>query len=159
MKKVPVLIPFALAILFFVLPFVACKKNGSSGSNGPSATVKLITQATWKFDTSGVDQNHDGIPEIGDTSIKPCEKDNTYTFRVDSTGTMDEGATKCHVGDPQTVPFTWKLTNNETVMTSNANPILAAGVNILTITSTKFEVYKDSTVGPFSVRYVLSLKH
>jgi hypothetical protein len=161
MKKIPVVIPFTFAFLFILFSWAACNKSSSNGggSGGPSATVKLITQATWKYDTSGIDLNHDGSPDIGDTSITPCEKDNIYTFKTDSTGTMDEGPTKCHVADPQTVPFHWKLTNNESVFTSDVNPILAGGVNILSITSTKFVVYKDSTVTGFSVRYVLSLKH
>ena len=150
-----------LAALFLTILWAACSKSHSTENpNGQSTTVTLITQTTWRYDTSGVDLNKDGIVDVGnDTLITPCEKDDIYTFKSDSTGIIDEGATKCNAADPQTLPFSWGLTNNQTVLTSSANPILAGGVNIFSLTSSKWILYKDTTVSGFPIRYVISLKH
>ena len=149
-----------LAALLLVILWTSCSKSHSSGdSNGPGTTVTLITKSTWRYDTSGIDLNKDGIVDLGDTLFQPCTKDNIYTFKSDSTGTMDEGLTKCIAASPQTVPFTWSLTNNQTVLTSTVNPLLAGGINIFSLTSTNWILFKDSTVSGISVRYILNLKH
>ena len=156
MKKSPHL-TLALAALFLVILWASCSKSHSSDNS--NSRVTLITQSTWRYDTSGIDLNKDGVVDIGDTLFQPCTKDNVYTFKSDSTGTMDEGLTKCIAASPQMVPFTWSLTNNQTVLTSTVNPLLAGGINIFSLTSSNWILYKDSTVSGISVRYILNLKH
>ncbi|HEY4060391.1 MAG TPA: hypothetical protein VGM30_00745 [Puia sp.] len=158
MKRQP--IPaLSLAALFSTILWTACTKSHSN-TPGTSAQVTLITQTSWRYDTSGVDLNKDGIVDIGgDTLITTCEKDDIYTFKSDSTGAIDEGATKCHVSDPQTVPFKWSFTNNATILTATAPPLLTGNINILSLTSTKFVLYRDTTLSGISVRYLVSLKH
>jgi hypothetical protein len=142
--------------LFFMILWASCSKSHSSNNS----TASLITQSSWRYDTSGIDLNKDGIVDIGgDTLIAPCEKDDIYTFRSDSTGTIDEGAAKCHVSDPQTDPFTWSLTNNQTVLTVASTAFLSGNINIFSTTSSKWILYKDTTVSGISVRYLVSLKH
>jgi hypothetical protein len=154
-----------LAALILTILWASCTKSHSTEtpdpiSSGSNSTVTLITQTTWRYDTSGIDLNKDGIVDVGnDTLITPCEKDDIYTFKSDSTGIVDEGATKCDPADPQTLPFSWELTNNQTVLTSNFNPLIAGGINIFSINSTKWILYKDTTVAGFPVRYLISLKH
>ena len=99
-----------LAALFLVILWASCSKSHSSEhpTNGPGSNFVLITQTTWRYDTSGVDLNKDGVVDIGnDTLITACEKDDIYTFKSDSTGIIDEGVTKCDAADPQTLPFSW----------------------------------------------------
>ena len=144
-----------LAALFFMILWASCSKSHSNNNS----TATLVTQSSWKYDTSGIDLNKDGIVDIGDTTVKPCVKDNIYTFKSDSTGTIDEGATKCNVSDPQTVPFTWSLTNNQTVLTVTGNTILSGGINIFSVSSTNFILYKDTTLSGIALRYVVNLKH
>jgi hypothetical protein len=143
--------------------WVSCSKSSSSDTNNTNnEKVTLITQTAWKYDTSGIDINKDGIigtGDFGDGSVEACTKDNTYLFKKDSTGTMDEGALKCSSSDPQTLPFTWSFTNNQTALTATFSPILSGGVNIVSLTDTKFVVYKDTSYLGANVRYLISLKH
>jgi hypothetical protein len=147
-----------LAVLLFLTVWSACSKS-SSGSSGPSANTVLITQATWKYDTSGIDLNKDGIVDIGDTTVPVCEKEYTYLFNKDSTGILTEGATKCNPSDPQTENFTWSFTNNQSGLTASINPLLSGGVNIFSLTQTSLILYKDTILLGSSFRYVISLKH
>jgi hypothetical protein len=95
----------------------------------------------------------------GDTLIRACEKDDIYTFKSDSTGVIDEGAAKCNSSDPQTVPFKWSINSTQTVLTASAPPLLNGDINILSLTSAKFVLYKDTIVAGINVRYLFSLKH
>ena len=46
--------------------------------------------------------------------IPACQKDNIITFQATGIGNLDEGATKCNSGDPQSVNFNWTLTDSGT---------------------------------------------
>ncbi len=149
--------PFFLAFAFLTI-WAACKKNHSAADNTSRAT--LITQTSWKYDTAGADIDKDGIVDIGDPTLEPCFKDNIYQFNKDSTGVVDNGPTKCNPTDPQTTPFTWSFSNTgDSVIRSDANPILASGVNIFSMSSTKMVLYKDTSVYGQEIWYVISLKH
>jgi hypothetical protein len=162
MKKNTPIIPF-LSAVFLLIIWTACHKSNSSSNNNtndPSARTVLLTKASWKFDTSGADFNKDGIIDAGDNTLEPCFKDNTYQFNTDSTGTADNGALKCNVSDPQTFPFTWSFSNKgDSVISSNADPILANGINIFSMTDTKIVLYKDTSAFGQNFWYVISLKH
>jgi hypothetical protein len=85
--------------------------DGCTGSKSfvvaPSKTY-LISQSTWRFSTatvSGIDIS---------SSLPACQRDNILRFMTNGTGTIDEGATKCNAGDPQTSNFTWNFLTSET---------------------------------------------
>lgn len=151
------IVPFFAALLVLGI-FWACKK-GNSSTSSQNPTIAFITSSTWKYDTSGIDLNNDGQVDIGDTVLAPCVKDNTYTFMSDSTGTMDEGPTKCSPSAPQTDPLKWYLTNNSTVLNITSNTILNGNLNILSINSSNWTLYKDTAYGGLSFRYLFILKH
>ena len=155
------LLALPLTAVFLTILWASCSKNHSvDNPNNTNTTTSLVTQASWKYDTSGIDLNKDGIVDVGgDSLIKACEKDDIYTFKSDSTGTIDEGAVKCNVSDPQTVPFKWSINSTQTVLTASAPPLLNGNINIFSLTSAKFILYKDTTVSGISVRYLVSLKH
>ncbi|HXB90779.1 MAG TPA: hypothetical protein VNU72_00755 [Puia sp.] len=155
-KHLPIVLPAAALVLAFA--WASCSKSKSTDPGNP--TVNLVTAASWKYDTSGIDLNKDGVVDIGgDSLITACQKDDIYTFKSDSTGTLDEGATKCHVGDPQTAPFTWSLTTNQTVLAISSNTLLSGNINIFSLSSTKWVLYKDTTISNIGVRYIVQLKH
>jgi lipocalin-like protein len=90
-------------------------KNGNGCTSSKSFTVDVskayfLTLNTWKFSSA----------QVGNTDvsalIQTCQKDNLVTFSANFTGVLDEGATKCNPGDPQSDPFTWGLANNETIL-------------------------------------------
>src|ERR1700733_6390030 len=161
MKNNVLILPFFAACLILVL-FWGCKKNSSSSSSSSSNDVSLITQASWAYDTSGIDLDMDGKidnNDIPDTVLKPCEKDDIFTFYKDSTGLIDEGATKCHVGDPQTDSMTWEFTNSDKILNVTSATHLNGSLNLLSLTTTSLVLYKDTTYLGFSFRYLISLKH
>jgi len=159
MLKQVLIVPL-FTFLGIVAVVAACKKSNSS--DGSRTT--LITKAAWKYDLSGVDLNKDGAIDLPDTTALPCEKDNTYLFKKDSTGVADEGATKCDPTDPQSSNFNWSLKSNQTILVlsgiSLAGGVFTGGdVNISTMTDDKLVVYKDTVVSSLSFRYILSFKH
>jgi hypothetical protein len=149
---------FCLLALAFCIAWAACSKSDSNNNNN-NTNVTLITKSTWKFDTSGIDMDKNGTIDEEDPILEPCFKDNTFLFSKDSTVVMDEGADKCS-SNQQTGTYSWSITNgNPAILKSTVNPILAEGVKISILTDTKLTVYKDTTFGPFSIRYIMSLKH
>jgi len=98
----PIKLSLAIVLLFSLL-FANCKK---SSSDKTKTKTELITQTSWKFDNakvSGVDVS---------SFLQTCETDNILSFSSNGTGVVDEGATKCNSGDPQTNPFNWSFTTN-----------------------------------------------
>lgn len=158
MQKNKLIVPFFAALLLLAI-FWGCSKKSSSSSSSGDATVNLITSASWKYDTSGIDIDQNGTVDIGDTVLKPCFKDDIFTFHKDSTGVLDEGPTKCNSVDPQTAPLFWFLTNSDKVFNVTSNTALNGTLNIFSINSSKMVLYKDTTVTGFSFRYLISLKH
>lgn len=104
--KSPILKISVILILFAMVAIQACKKSSSSSKS----KTELLTQTSWKFSAATVNGND------ASNYIDACQKDNIYTFVSNGSGNVDEGPTKCNSGDPQTIPFTWNLATNETVL-------------------------------------------
>ena len=144
MKKQSFLLTIALTagLLFFL----SCNKDETE--NNPKSKKELLTQASWKFKSASVG----GTPF---TTLPACQTDNTYKFNSDGSGVMDEGATKCDAGDPQTNPFTWTFQSGETEIVLSS-PLFTNGGNTVTLVSVSETelviVFPYSTPGPiFSV--------
>ncbi|HMH23303.1 MAG TPA: hypothetical protein VK563_16070 [Puia sp.] len=155
MRKQVLIVPFLFSLLFLAI-FVGC---GKKSSPAPDPGASPITLSSWKYDTSGVDFDKNGTIDFADTLLKACQKDNTYLFKNDSSGVSDESTTRCKVSDPQTVPFNWGLRNNGTILLLAGNTVLSGSLNISSVTSTKFNLYKDTTVSGIPIRYLIMLKH
>lgn len=142
-----------------------CKKDDDD-KDVTKERVSFVTSATWKYDTVGIDTNKDGKPDQALPSsfaLQKCETDNTITFKSDSTGVLNEGATRCNTGDPQTVPFTWYFKEKASVMYT-PNQIFGSGITgdfkVGEITASRLRVIKDVSfplVG--NVTLVLDMKH
>jgi hypothetical protein len=185
MKRLIRAAPYALFVLCLALIWTACSKNASNpGVIPPTDTTNhvtlpppppppppavtaatLLSYKAWLYDTSGVDNNKDNVIDLGDpgsgptSAIKLCQRDDSYTFLADSTGTMDGGTNKCTMGEAQTTPFTWFLSKDTTTLTATFNTVLNGGVTILKLDSTQLSVYKDTTVFGTPIRYIIKLKH
>jgi hypothetical protein len=155
------------AVLLVIVIAVSCSKNAGTGTktNSPDSTNKVTVTAAivgnpWMYDTSGLDTNNDGkIDQGSDTSvIHTCQRDDTYAFNADYTGTVNTGTKHCTVGEAQTTPFTWSLSTDGKTLKSSFNSILAEGVSILTLDATHLSVYRDSTLLGVTYRYIVSLK-
>jgi hypothetical protein len=155
------MIKYALSFLLIGFVVFSCKKSSNGGSSNNN--TQLLASATWKYDTATLDLNKDGKPDlpIPPGQISPCVLDNTITFRTDSTGTLDEGATRCNSSDPQTTAFKWYFKNNGDSLYS-PSPIfggLSGAVKVSTLTSTKLEVIKEYSSSGTSVNIILDMKH
>lgn len=133
MKNIVSISLVILCTSFFIL---SCKKNDT-----PQKTkTELLTTGSWKFSsaTSG------GIDVSG--GLQSCQKDNIYTFAAGGTGTIDEGASKCNAGDPQTSAFTWAWLSSETMLQVSA-PLFSGTTGDITIVSlTETELIGSMTI-------------
>lgn len=114
MKRIVIL---AWACLPFV--FSSCKKD-----DDPSKT-ELLTNKNWVMTAATVDPSI-AVPGGGTTNnwynqMAACLKDDIMNFKADKTFTLDEGASKCNVGDPQTLSGTWIFNPTETVVSITRN--------------------------------------
>src|SRR5690242_10505237 len=127
------------ALMLSGFAIVSCDKDDNN--DDPVTAVDLLTAGTWEVDTIGFDSDKNGsLDSPVPTGLKPCELDNTLTFKADSTqtGVFDEGALKCDPSDPQSVNFGWTLKNGDSVInfTGDLPGELKGDVNILTLTNT-----------------------
>lgn len=114
----PCLISLAIAIALLLLPAAGCKKENSM--TGKTHT-ELLTEGNWKFSRARAG----GINVSG--FLEECRKDNILDFEAGGNGTLDEGATQCSPGDPQTTSFTWNFTNDESVIHVSAELFTGGG--------------------------------
>lgn len=149
MKKT-FLFPF-LAILILFLS--SCTKNDDGDTSKPKS--ELIVSSPWKFSKAtvlGIDAS---------SYFDACQKDNIATLKADGTGTLDEGPTKCDSGSPQSVSFTWALTNNETTL-QVSTVLFSGGSNdfiVESISSTTLVLSQVLTISGISQRVVFTFVH
>lgn len=156
----------ALSILLVALVTVlgSCQKEDSSGSTSKTKT-ELITSSAWKYNDAKIDTDNNGTGDVALPAgfIESCQTDNTITFTSAGAGTVDEGATKCDSGDPQSIPFTWNFTNNEGSI--NFSSAVFAGIGgdfkIISLTETQLVISQTVTIppSPIALTIVASFKH
>ena len=142
--------------------FASCSKGDDD--DGEPTPTQLLTTVPWKYDNAGIDANGDGTIDtaLPDGTIEDCDKDNTYTFQPDGTGTMDEGATKCDPSNPQSIPFQYSLNSNASVINFPDTVItgISGDVAIKKLTATQLVLSKSIEIGiPIPVTVVVELKH
>ena len=140
------------AALIFTPAIPACKKDDT-----PAAKTKteLISLSLWKFDNAKV-----GTSDVT-AFLKTCEKDNTIVFNANGSGTIDEGATKCNAGDPQSRTFTWSFLSSETLLQINT-PLFAGGtgnITLVTLTETQLTGSQNIDVNGTSQTAIVTFKH
>jgi hypothetical protein len=148
-----------LAFVVLLIAAVSCKKSDNNVVTPAKSKTTLLTQASWKILSVGIDANKDGIAETDVTSSVPaCQFDNTYSFKTDSTGVMDEAALKCNSTDPQTKPFTWGFKNNETILTGTFS-FTNGDATIITMNETSLIVSTTEDSGSSTYNIIATMKH
>src|ERR671918_285608 len=104
---------FAVVTLAIML-LCGCQK----GEGGAKTNAQLLATGSWRFESAMVDSDNNGTGDFPVPAgiLEVCQTDNLLFFQESGSGTVDEGPTKCDASDPQTVPFTWNFTTNETVI-------------------------------------------
>ncbi|MFM9944541.1 MAG: hypothetical protein ACKVQB_04845, partial [Bacteroidia bacterium] len=87
--------------------FAACKDENDDTPVITKTKMEMLTTGSW----ISTDVLYSGF-SVWD-SVSACEKDNFYTLKADSTGTLDEGTTKCDTADLQLTQILWKLSSDE----------------------------------------------
>jgi hypothetical protein len=158
---------YVLALLSIGFVIYGCNKddNDDNSTDDIKAKVQLMTSATWKYDTAAI-SDKDGNPTMALPSgiIESCDKDNTITFKSDSTGVLNEGTTKCNSGDPQTTNFKWWFKEKGTVLYTPDNIFgstsFTGDFKVVELTTTRLRITKEVTVSPYpTTNVVLYLKH
>ena len=144
------------ALIALVPAFIlACDKKSDNPPAPPKTKTELITQAAWKFDNAKV-----GTIDVS-AFLQACQKDNVVTFASNNTGTADEGNTKCNVADPQSSPFTWEFTSNESML--HVSTVLFTGgssdFNIVALTEMQLIVSQNITVSGSTQNAIVTFKH
>jgi hypothetical protein len=140
---------FTLLVIFY-----SCQKGTTDNSPAPTKT-ELLTSASWKFKMATV-----GGSDVSGF-LQSCQKDNILIFQSTGNGTLDEGATKCNASDPQSNPFTWNFSGNETVLHISA--VLFSGgssdFSIVSLNSAQLVVAQDITVSGTTQNAVVTFIH
>ena len=142
----------------------SCQKDDDD-TPSPKTKTELIASSAWKYNEAKIDSDNNGTGDVALPAgvIEACQTDNTIVFANNGTGTVNEGPTKCDATDPSSVPFTWNLGSNESVI--NFSSAVFAGVGgdfkIISLTETELVLSKQLTVPqvPFPVTVVVSFKH
>lgn len=133
------LILFA-AISILSLFVISCDKT----DNPAPTNTDYITKSPWKFDkamSGGVDVS---------AFVPACNKDNVMTFQSNGNGTLDEGATKCNSGDPQTTNFNWNFTNNGTTLNVTGGIFAGQSGSFTVITLKDTQLVLEGTISTTS---------
>lgn len=141
----------AIAPMMFLM-LSSCDKN----NDPPKTKTVLLTQASWKFKSATINGSD------ASSLVEACKKDDILVFSVGGTGTVNEGATKCNSGDPDSTPFTWVFLSGETILEVSV-PIFSGGTNSFTIHSLTETTLVLSTVytppvGP-SQEMIITFQH
>lgn len=152
------------ALVFSITIFSGCQKDEST-SNTPKTKTELITSKAWKYNDAKIDTDNNGTGDLALPAgfVESCQTDNTITFTTNGSGSIDEGATKCDAGDPQSIPFTWSFTNNETNI--NFSSAVFAGIGgdfkLVSLTETDLVISQSLTIppSPFPLTIVATFKH
>lgn len=149
-----------IIVLLCCISSIACSKSSTKKSK-----TELISSSTWKYSQAGLDNNGDGTIDVAAPSslVEACVIDNTVTFKSDKSGIVDEGATKCATTDPQTTPFTWALSADESTITFSGAIIagISGDAKIIEVSDSRFVLSKPLTVSgfPLPVPIVVILVH
>lgn len=143
-----------LALAFTLLQSSSCKKDEDPV---PQKTkTELITAANWKFLKIEFRTTPTGAWSDGSGLVQACEKDNINVYRVNGTYEINEGATKCDVGDPQIIETgTWVFQNNETEIKQTATGSVSPyvyGVEQVTETSLILTTTEDVAGTTYYIR-------
>lgn len=134
------LVTLLLTGFLIVSTLVSCKKDNDEPKSRPA----LLTERPWTLASVGVDINNDNKADLP-FPLDDCNNDDTFTFRNDGTGTVDQGANKCDPDDPQSEEFDWSLNNDETVMSVSSSTLFLNGeLTIITLNNNTMEVYTDA---------------
>ena len=139
------LLPFLLLVLFAAN---SCKKK-----NDQKSKTQLITEKSWIVSNDEYRIGTDPNCTSDYVNYLACEKDDFLKFETNNTGVANSGTLKCG-SEPQTIPFNWSFTDNETKLS-----LQGESYKIEQLTeSTLVLSFEDNSASPIEY-YRLTFRH
>jgi hypothetical protein len=140
-------------IILIVLIFVTSSFRKEE-TNKFLSVAELLTQKPWILTSYGTDANENGLIDAGEESIKDCQKDNTWHYYMDGTGSFEDNFLSCANGIDQ-LPFTWKLLRNETTI-----DFFFDSLKILHLNEQELMLHKElNDANGHCVKFIMAFKH
>jgi hypothetical protein len=142
-------------IAILVMPFglglsqASCDQRDVSGHD-----LELLTHSPWKYEKAGFDSDADGVFDALDPRIAGCERDNTIIFKSDGTGSLLEGAIKCKIADPDSLPLMWAFKDKDSTLYFEDQYY-----KVQELDDNRLEIYADQHLGGMKTRYTIIFKH
>jgi hypothetical protein len=133
-----------LPLLVLTLIF-GCKKEDESENEPLRTKFDLLTSNGWRI-TNFLINGTDSTAALFST----CELDNIFNYNSNYTYSIDEGPTKCQVGNPQIIETgVWAFANNQNLLVLEPGSNSEATYTILELTNANLkleESFYDSTI-------------
>ena len=109
--------------------------------------LELLTQKEWVLISYGYDKDGNGLIDPAEEEIRDCERDNSYVFKNDGTGTCYDNFISCGNGISD-FQFSWKFGNDQStlVFSSHTGSITRLNENQLIICDNEKPARKFITV-------------
>ena len=144
---------FLLVCLLATTLFNGCKKDEEEPTTTPTTSTNktLLIDKNWKLTAYTVNPAYNlcGTPMTNLLGcVPPCSLDDITVYTTTNTYTIDEGASKCSAGDPQTKESgTWAFNSGKTTITRTPSVGSANEHTIVTLNATTLTLNESLTVG------------
>ncbi len=136
-----------LALLAIVI--MGCDKEKTDLAQKKTA-AQMLTQKEWILTGAGFDDNKNGILDDTENTIQEYQKDNSYIFYINGTGSSLDNILSC--GSPVNTDFPWQFLQNDTKLL-----ILTEQLFILQLDEEKLVLNPD--LPGLEVKFMMQYKH
>ncbi|HEY8897495.1 MAG TPA: hypothetical protein VIM79_21870 [Niastella sp.] len=140
----------AVLLLLTTASLTACKKDKDEKSR-----TDLLTQKAWVYVDYGRDDNKDGILSKDESSVEPCEVDDSFIFNTDGTLVEHDNTILCGSSEPESKTMQWSFQNNETEIVMSTGRLL----KIKTLNETTLELTSEEIGSSDEPKIITILKH
>ena len=125
-----------ILIFSFLIFIISCKKNNDPGPTRSSLIARTWLLKSITFSPALTVSIYGSSTQLTDATLllKDCTKDDLYTFNLNKTFIVDEGATKCNSSDPQTkAKGMWSLSIDSNSSNKTDSTLLKFNYNTVNI--------------------------
>ncbi len=138
-----------IILAIIIVMATGCKKEKTDQA-GKKTAAELLTQKEWILTGTGFDDNKNGVLDDTENTIQDCQKDNSYFFYSNGTGSSLDNIVSC--GSPVNTDFTWQFLQNDTKLL-----ILTEQLFVLQLDEEKLVLNPD--LPGLAVKFMMQYKH
>jgi hypothetical protein len=153
-------IPFLACLFLITTGLVSCSKNSSSSTAVSNMT--LITQSAWVYDTAGIGEDSSGVISSAlPVALPECQKEDTFYFYTNGTGSENAGPMKCDSAGPESTPFNWSFNASQNVISTTDTLFsgFSGNISITSLTETQLHLLTVVLVDNIPFTVDIYLKH